>query len=199
MDRQIRAELAWIIPYEISKRLGSFEFSHIASLSLSDVEQVMHEPEPLHRFPEAMSRNLYEAIQTIKDSYNGYAANIWLGEPSSAEIVYRFLQFRGIGPKIATMTANILAREFKIRMKDYYSIDISVDVHVRRVFGRLGLAREGASNEELIYKARAINPEFPGLIDLPLWEIGRTWCKTKHPNCDQCYMNGLCPKAKTDN
>jgi hypothetical protein len=26
--------------------------------------------------------------------------------------------------------------------------------------------------EKTIYKARALNPQFPKLIDLPLWEIG---------------------------
>ena len=42
-------------------------------------------------------------------------------------MVYRFLEFNGVGPKIASMAANILAREFKIPFADYFSIDISAE------------------------------------------------------------------------
>lgn len=71
----------------------------------------------------------------------------------SAEVVLRFLQFRGVGPKIATMATNILAREFKVPFADYYSVDVSADVHVRRVFHRLGLVRDSATLEDIIYCA----------------------------------------------
>jgi len=120
---------------------------------------------------------------------------IWSKKPSSAEVVYEFLQFDGVGPKIATMVANILTRELKIPFSDYYSIDISADAHVRRVFYRLGLIEKGASVEKIIYKARALNPEFPGLIDLPLWEIGRNWCRPKVALCNKCYLRDFCPKT----
>ncbi|MFN8524828.1 MAG: hypothetical protein U0821_17160 [Chloroflexota bacterium] len=92
-----------------------------------------------------------------------------LPKPSSATIVRRFLQFRGAGPKIATMAANILVRDFKIPVSDRYSIDISADVHVRRVFTRLRLIGRDASDEELIYRARELNPAYPGVFDLPIW------------------------------
>ena len=42
-----------------------------------------------------------------------------------------------MGIKIATMNANILVRQFKIEFSDYYSIDISSDIHVRRILKRL--------------------------------------------------------------
>ena len=81
-------------------------------------------------------------------------------------------------------------------MSDYYCIDISVDVQVRRTMTRLGLVNEGASQEELIYRARALHPEFPGLIDHPLWEIGRDWRRPTKPICTDCYLNQFCPTAQ---
>lgn len=195
MDKQIKAELAWLIPYRISTKLGGFEFSILEGLSQDDVKDLMTKPEPLHRFPDKMSTEFHSAVERIGTKFNGDSSLIWSKKPSSAEVVYEFLQFDGVGPKIATMAANILTRELKIPFSDYYSIDISADVHVRRVFYRLGLIEKGASVEKIIYKARALNPEFPGLIDLPLWEIGRNWCRPKVALCNKCYLRDFCPKT----
>ena len=106
----------------------------------------------------------------------------------------RFLEFKGIGIKIATMAANILARDFKIPMKDYINIDISPDVHLKRVFGRLGFISKDASNDELIYCARELNPMYPGIFDLPCWEIGRYWCRPNKLTCEKCYLSRYCNK-----
>lgn len=195
-DRQVKAEVAWRIPYELSQRLGGFSFDLLDSLSPNRIRKALYEPTPLHRFPDTMSENAYAAVKRIGDQYDGNAANIWLGSPSSAEVVFRFLGFRGIGPKIATMATNILARDFKISFGDYYSVDVSVDVHLRRVFTRLGLVSHHASDQEIIYRARALHPPFPGLMDLPAWEIGRKWCRPKNPTGTECYMQEVCPTAQ---
>jgi hypothetical protein len=130
---------------------------------------------------------------SFDEGCDGDASLIWSGVPSSAEVVFRFLEIHGVGPKIATMAFNILARNFKVKFKDYYSIDISADVHIKRVFHRLGLTSKSASTEEVIYKARALHPEFPGVLDFPCWEIGRSWCRPQKPTCEECYMGEVCP------
>lgn len=196
MDRQIKAEKAWLIPYRISEKIGGFSMQVLAELSRVDLYRLMAKPEPLHRFVDTMTDHFYSAVQRIKNDYAGDAARIWAGKLSSAEVVYRFLEFDGVGPKIGSMAANILAREFKIPFADYYSIDISADVHVRQVFARLGLCAADASAEQVIYKARALHPEFPGMMDLPCWEIGRNRCKSRGPECASCYMKDLCSTAK---
>lgn len=195
MDRQMKAERAWMIPYLFSQELGGFKFEMLQELSLSRVKELMTEPKPLHRFPAKMSENFYLAVQRIAHDYRGDASEIWASQPSSAEVVYRFLQFDGIGRKIATMAANILAREFKVPFADYYSIDVSVDVQVRRVFTRLGLARAEDDVEKVTYLARAFHPAFPGLLDFPTWEIGVKWCRPQNPTCSQCMMREVCPTA----
>ena len=195
MDRQIKAELAWAIPYKLKERIGNFDFSTLYQLSEKQISKYLKKPTPLHHYPNKMSDCLHSAIQIIGDKYDGDASKIWSDKPSSAEVVYRFMQIHGVGPKIATMAANILARSFKVKFKDYYSIDISADVHVKRVFKRLGLIEKNASIEEVIYKARALNPNFPGLLDSPCWEVGRKWCRTKVTECDKCYLNHVCPSA----
>jgi len=193
MDRQIKAERAWVIPFRFAQKLQTFEFSRLVELTLDEVKDAMMNPEPLHRYVDEMSKNFHAAVELINRKYNGDAAKIWEGTPSSAEVVYRFLEFRGIGPKIATMAANILTRQFKVPYRDYYSIDVSADVHVRRVFARLGLTDHEDSIEAVIYRARALHPDFPGLLDFPLWKIGREWCHAQTPKCGDCLMRGVCP------
>jgi len=193
MDRQMKAERAWLIPYKISKEIGSFKFSKLLKLNSSEIKEIFKRKN-LHRFNDIMAENFYLTIQKIHNSYNDNASNIWKGKTRSATVVKRFLGFRGAGIKIATMAANILAREFKIPMKDYICIDISPDVHVKRVFKRLGFISEDASNDELIYSARELNPDYPGIFDLSCWYIGRNWCRPKNPDCNNCYLNKYCLK-----
>jgi endonuclease III len=195
MDRQVKAEKAWLIPYRISEKIGGFSMEVLSALSRVDVHRLMANPKPLHRFVETMAGHFHSAVHRIKGNFAGDAARIWTDRPSSAEVVYRFLEFDGVGPKIGSMAANILAREFKVPLADYFSIDISADVHVRRVFARLGLCNADATVEQVIYKAKALHPEFPGMMDLPSWEIGRNWCKSRGPECAGCYMKDLCPTA----
>jgi|SRR5205809_536266 len=195
MDRQIKAEKAWLIPYRIAEKLGGFSLDSLLRLSPADVNRLMSQPEPLHRFVDMMSGLFHSAVQRISKQYGGDASRIWAGNPSSAEVVYRFLEFDGVGPKIGSMAVNILARDFKIQFADFFSIDISADRHIRRVFARLGLCAPNATVEQVIYKAKALHPEFPGMMDLPCWEIGRNWCKAREPKCGACYMKDLCPSA----
>lgn len=183
------------MPLELRNRIGSFEFDDLSRLSRARLRRHFLKPSSLHRFGEVMADRVHAGIVRIRDDYDGNAALIWAKRPSSATVVRRFLEFKGVGQKISTFAANCLAREFKVPFSDYFSIDVSVDVHIRRVLTRLGLVREDASNEEILFRARELSPTFPGLLDLPLWEIGREWCKAVAPRCSACRMATLCPTA----
>lgn len=196
MERGVKSERAWIIPYKLKVKLGdNFSIGRLSSASLEEIKRIMIGPPPLHRFPELMSNVFYSGVQRIVAEYDGDASRIWQGEPSSALVVYRFYEFKGIGPKIANMAANSLVRDFKILLEDQHFLDVSADVHVRRVFGRLGLTKTNPTTDDVIYRARAVHPNYPGLLDLPCWEIGRDWCKPKEPRCNSCYMNEKCPTS----
>lgn len=193
MDRQINAERAWAIPYKIYKEVGTFNIYKLKEKGKEYYKDLFNK---FHIYNNDMAEVFYNGICHIVDKYEGKADKIWNDNPSSATIVYRFLEFDGCGIKIATMAANILARQFKIPMLDYYCIDISPDVHIRRVLYRLGFVEKEASPDMVIYKARELNPKFPGLIDYLCWEIGRNYCRPKFEDCkcEDCDMNEVCPK-----
>ena len=141
---------------------------------------------------------LYRGTQRIASHYAGDAARIWEGSPSSAAAVRRFLEFHGAGPKIATMAVNILVRAFHVPLGDYRYIDISADVHIQRVMARLGFVEQGSGPDVVVYAARDLNPDFPGIFDLTLWDIGREWCRPQTPLCGDCPLKGFCKYARTN-
>lgn len=194
MDRQITAERAWTIPYRVKEIVGSFDINDLAKVSLEEYKGIFTR-NSFHRFNDMMADIFYNAVQDIKHKYDGDVSSIWSNKPSSAKVVYEFLQFKGGGIKIATMAANILARQFKIPFSDLFSIDISPDVHVMRVMRRTGLVSPDSDLDSVIYKARELNPEFPGVIDFSCWEIGRTWCKPSNPICSECVIEKECMKV----
>lgn len=193
MDKQMKAEIAWKIPYKIYELLGTFDIYELGKISLDEYIEIF-EKNKLHRFNTTSAKVFYDAVHRILDDFNGDVSKLWKGKPSSAKVVYEMLKFNGCGLKIATMTANILARQFRIEFSDYYSIDISTDVHINRVMRRMGFVPEDADNTMVVYKARELNPEFPGIIDFSCWEIGRTYCRPQNPKCDKCIVKDECKK-----
>ena len=96
------------------------------------------------------------------------------------------------------MATNILVREYNIELSDYYSIDISPDVHIKRIMYRLELISNQEDINLVLYKARELYPEFPGIIDSSCWEIGRNFCHPTNPNCLHCPLNNCCKFNKND-
>jgi endonuclease III len=190
MDKQIKAERAWAIPCIIMEEYGT-DIHVLSKVSQEDYIEFFNR-NTLHRFNNEMGKVFKSGVQRIVDYYNGNASLIWEGKPSSAKVVYDFLQFRGAGVKIATMAVNILARQFQVKFADYYSIDVSPDVHIRRVMYRMGLVDDELNTDAVIYKARELNPDFPGIIDFSAWEIGREYCRPNNPRCSVCSVNAEC-------
>ncbi len=202
-DRQTKADIAWSLPHAIREATGNFEFDALRQLPESTWASVLASSG--HRLANEMQRRLPAAIRHIGDRYGGDASRIWADGSSGAAVVRRFLAFDGVGPKIATMAANILIRDFNVAL-GVPKPDIPVDTHVLRVFERLGLLRilehselrstRDKQQHRLQLRARELNPEWPGELDWPVWFIGRTWCHARRsPECDQCDMGSVCPQV----
>lgn len=172
MDRQAGAAKAWRIPYRIGMRIGGFDFPCYQRLSREVATKLFLE-EKLHRFHGDMAEVFYRGVQHIQARYGGDAKSIWSNNPPAARVIRRFLEFFGVGIKIATMATNILYRQLKVPMTHLSAIDISPDAQVMKYLADRGFLAAGAKREEAIYLAREIYPDYPGLLDLLAWEGGR--------------------------
>ncbi|MCK4269836.1 MAG: hypothetical protein KAW93_05090 [Methanogenium sp.] len=194
MTPQINSTRAYGIPWKIGMAIRGQDFTSFLNVSEDEYIRIFQDLS-LHRFSKSMGQRTSKAIWQIAEQYEGDASNIWSDTPSSCAVVRRMLEFHGAGIKVATMTANILAREFRVPMSDLICIDVSPDVHVLRVFRRLGLIREDQGGDILIYKARELHPVYPGVFDLSCWDIGRNWCRPNNPKCESCLMKDICPSS----
>lgn len=194
LDRGTKAEVIWTIPYYLKKQLGALDPNFFANASIKEIDELFRK---LPRKP----RYLNDAPQTVKqlaaiivNEYDGQAQKLWENR-TAKEIKATFERIHGVGPGIASMIILLLERWFKVNFDDidHTKMDVKPDVHIIRVFQRLGFISELTSNAAL-EAARKLNPEFPGALDAPAWYIGRNWCNSYNPRCDQCPVTNVCPK-----
>ena len=193
LDQSMKAEKVWEIPYLLKQRLGHLDVKRIANMPDGEIIAVFNQKPKLHRFPKTMALRIKKACQLLLEKYDGKAENIWNDNPKSDDLQRRFEEFDGVGQKKASMATNILVRDFGIEVKDKSGVDISYDIHIRRVFLRAGLAEQDDMNL-VIKTARKLNPEYPGVLDNPCWIIGRKYCHPKNPKCNKCPISKECPK-----
>jgi endonuclease III len=191
-DQGIRAERAWAIPRELQLRLGGFSPEFIAS-NPEAIRTAFAAAPKLHRFINQVADWTIAAAGIVIETYHGDAAEIWAGESTAAELRQRFDDFPGIGQKKAAMAVEILERSLGVKVSDLSGSDVAIDVHLRRVFLRTGIAERDELNH-MVAEARALHPERPGQLDNPTWDIGRRWCTAKNPDCANCPLVAVCPR-----
>ena len=194
VDRQMAAETAWRLPGRLRDRLGHLDPTRLSLLSEDEMLEHILQIDGKPRYPRPAAKTIVHAAKRVCDLYDGDARNIWRGK-RAWEINRRLQEFYGIGPGIAAMVVNLLARlgEIELQREDYASMDVKPDVHVIRVFRRLGFV-EGNSEQEAVQAARRLHPEHPAELDAPTWHIGRTWCFPQSPDCSTCPLSSACPR-----
>ena len=108
---------------------------------------------------------------------------------NTARLREELLAVYGIGPETADSIILYAARQ---------PIFV-VDAYTRRIFARLGLAREDATYDELqrlftenLPRDEALFNEYHAL----LVALGKNVCKKTAPRCKECPLQGVCPTGK---
>ena len=191
-DRGMLWYKAWQIPAEIDRK-GLLDPELLASMTRGQLVSLFDELPVRPRYGSQQgARTLSDAARLVHGRFGGNAAAIW--ERASPVDVEKTLQeIYGLGPGIASMTTRILHDDFACFSGQERQIDVKPDVHVLRVFRRAGLT-ESESDNEAVRAARRLNPEFPGALDWPAWQIGQRWCHAREPQCDACPLTNVCPR-----
>jgi len=128
----------------------------------------------------------------VLNERNGDVTGVWEGK-SVSYVKRTFQRIYGVGPGIASMIVLLLEKCFKVHFKDvdHKSMDVKPDVHIVRAFYRLDLIKEPNSTEA-VKAARRFNPEYLGALDAPTWVVGRKWCTSFAPRCEECPLESAC-------
>ncbi len=191
-DQGVPAERAWAAPFELKQRLGHLDPFQL----MNDEESVLtaiQTPPKLHRFVNNLPEWIVLASAQVVRKYGGNAANIWNDSPTAIELSRRLIEFKGIGQKKAAMALELLARDLRVNIRDLEGGDVAYDVHIRRVFLRTGLSILD-NVKGIVNSGREYNPDRPGGLDGPAWNIGRNWCRPTYPACQECVLDDVCPK-----
>ena len=192
-DQGIQAERAWAAPYFLSQRLGHFDLARIASMTPSELSEVVARPPALHRYVNNVPDWLIAAAQKLLAEYDGDASNVWNDQPTATDLISRLDAFKGIGPKKAAMATQMLLRDMRVAVRRTAGTQVAYDAHIRRVFLRTGLIRKD-DPDEINSVAKSFSPDDPGAMDLPAWYVGRNWCHPSDPECLACCLSHVCAK-----
>jgi endonuclease-3 len=153
------------------------KYKYVADFAGADLEE-LQELIRSTGFFRNKAKNIINSSRIIVERFNG---NI----PENMEDML-------VLPGVARKTANIV-------LTDGLNIvlGIAVDTHVLRLSKRLGLTKENNPDK--------IERDLMKLVPKEDWHIfahllqahGRQICSAKKPNCEQCFLNKLCPSAFT--
>lgn len=189
LDYQMNADFVW-------KNTGHFAehilgdpkllWQKITGISLEDWKSKKKEYS-LHRFPIG-HRRVWTIGKLIVEQYDGDARKIW--QDQSIEATLHRLNDLGAGEQISRMIVGALIDNGQVKGKS----DVKVDLHVRRVLGRILRAREFSELEKdkVLEITRKMHPENPWLLDRPLYLLGKKLCKANNPKCADCFMQSQC-------
>jgi endonuclease III len=194
LDRGTKADIIWTIPYDIYQLLGHLDPNRIYQMSLEELADLFARLPRRPRYVNDAPRTIKELTRIVVEECGGDASTIWKDKRAS-EVKRTFLSIHGVGPGISSMAVLLIEAAFSIRFDDLdrRNMDIKPDVHTIRVLYRLGVS-QAMTEQAAVEAARRLSPEYPGAVDAPLWNIGRTWCHAIAPNCFECCVESICAK-----
>jgi endonuclease-3 len=195
LDRGTKSEIIWTIPYYLQKNIGNLNPRFFVDKSLKELEMIFRSLPFKPRYITDAPRTVKELSQIVIREYNGDVTKIWQ-DKTSTYVKSTFRRIFGVGPGIASMIVLLLEKCYRIHFSDldHRTMDVKPDVHIVRVFQRLGFI--SVPNEtEALEAARKLNPEYPGALDAPTWVVGKKWCTPFAPQCPACPLSRVCPKV----
>ena len=142
-------------------------------ISNVDVKDLEHAIYPVG-FYKRKAIQIHEIAKTLTEKYKGVVPN------SIDELV----KFKGVGRKTANL---VMTKGFNVPA-------ICVDVHVHRIFNRLGYVKTKTPEETEFALREKLPMKYWIDINTLLVTHGQNVCKPIKPNCEECPIEKYCAK-----
>ncbi len=145
----------------------------IQDLAATSQDELMHCWQGLGYYSRA--RNLHKTAKIITDQYQGIV-------PNSYE---HLIKLPGLGPYTAAAIASIAFKEPLI----------AIDTNVNRVLCRLfAISAIGMTQKEQVQDVAntLAHTNHSGALSQALMDVGSSFCKSKNPKCDDCFLKSNC-------
>jgi len=198
MDYQMDANMVWENAEELVNMLGADSLWKTIANMPEDSWLNMRKNDGgyYHRFWRAsgqrgIAKRIHRIATNIVHKFNSDVRNVWKGR--TADEVYEVLKNDvkvNLSRSDATINMIVLGLVGAGVVKG--SSNVKADMHVKKVLGRAILGGEIDRDVDAIKLAQHIYPENPGDIDLPLFDIGKRFCKPTQPLCLECPLTSIC-------
>ena len=194
LQRGMPAERVWRIPLHLHRELGHLDPEHLGKMPEAEVEAALRRLPARPRYPGQSATTIVALGRLVHERFGGDGRRVWDGR-RMADVLTTLQSLPGVGPGIAHMAIQLLMDEvgYLPESDELPRLDVKADVHVVRVFYRLGIAAD-QTREASVDAARRLHPIFPGLLDWPAWDIGRRFCRPQFPICGECPLTALCER-----
>jgi uncharacterized HhH-GPD family protein len=116
LDQQVTVQKAFSGPWEIRRRLGSFDARTIAAMDPAELDRVFRERPAIHRFPGSMAGKVQALCAFIAERYGGDASRIWREAKDGRDLQARLQELPGFGEmKVRTVLA-VLGKQFGVSL-----------------------------------------------------------------------------------
>lgn len=203
-DRNIEASRSWSAAEWINDSLGDPDDVSTLWKNLIQIDQIKlkyflqygNGGKSFHRFYNHYVEYLPGAAKIVLEKYDGDPRKIWNNIRDIDVVMKRLEELPGIGMALSRMAVLNLVRNFGLLggTQSLHQLDIKPDIHVMRVFKRVGLIGANGTRTDAIAAARKFNPRFPAELDGPSWEIGANFCRPSVALCSECPIAEACPK-----
>ena len=130
---------------------------------------------------------IQEALRRISEFTGGPITLDFLRTWPTEKAREWLMRLPGVGPKTAAI----------VLLFSLGKPAFPVDTHVYRVTGRLGLRPPRMSVEKAhAWLEQVFPPEAYYDAHLNLIRLGRTYCRPRHPRCQECPVRHLCPEGQ---
>lgn len=154
-----------------SKFLG--RWPTIQDLASASQDELMQCWQGLGYYSRAL--NLHKTAKIITNQHHGIVPNSYKS----------LIKLPGLGPYTAAAIASIAFKE----------ATIAIDTNVSRVLCRLfAISANAKIQKEQVQEAAnaLVHPEHSGILSQALMDIGSTFCKSKNPKCNNCFLKNDC-------